>query len=97
MNGKPGSFDILDANKETRIIRQQREETKMQNRIQQTRTRRRDGGLTLKKSCTTPALASFAMSIPGNDSFSLPKRSFDILDANKETQINQLVNKFRLS
>ena len=69
----------------------------MQNWIQQTRTRRRDGGLTLKKSCTTPALASFAMSIPGNDSFSLPKRSFDILDANKETQINQLVNKFRLS
>jgi hypothetical protein len=27
--------DILDANKETRIIRQQRDETRMQNRIQQ--------------------------------------------------------------
>ena len=76
--------DILDANKETRIIRQQREETKMQNRIQQTRTRGRDDGLTLKKSCSTPALASFAMSIPRNDSISLPKRSHVILDANKD-------------
>ena len=76
--------DILDANKETRIIRQQREETKMQNRIQQTRTRGRDDGPTLKKSCSTPALASFAMSIPRNDSISLPKRSHVILDANKD-------------
>jgi hypothetical protein len=67
--------DILDADKETRIIRQQREETKMQNRIQQTRMRRHGGGLTLKKSCSTPALASLRMSIPRNDSFSLPKRS----------------------
>ena len=40
-----------------------------------TRTRKRGGGLTLKKSCSTPALASLRMSIPRNDSFSLPKRS----------------------